>query len=80
MNALGFLSEHLIVLLDPDQVVSDMHEAYRRVQLDKTAYDCFAMGPSATADVEAKLVHGAQGPRSFNVFFLRRGRSQHLIG
>ena len=74
VNALGFLSQHLIVLLDPDQIASDMHEAYRRVWLDKTAYGCFVMGPSATADVEATLVHGAQGPRSFNVFFLRRGQ------
>jgi L-lactate dehydrogenase complex protein LldG len=74
VNALGFLSQHLIVLLDPDQIASDMHEAYRRVRLDKTAYGCFVMGPSATADVEATLVHGAQGPRSLNVFFLRGGK------
>jgi L-lactate dehydrogenase complex protein LldG len=71
VNALGFLSQHLIVLLDPDQIVPDMHAAYSRVRLDKTAYGCFVMGPSATADVEATLVHGAQGPRSLNVFLLR---------
>ena len=71
VNALGFLSQHLIVLLDPDQIVPNMHAAYRRVRLDQTAYGCFVMGPSATADVEATLVHGAQGPRSLNVFFLR---------
>jgi L-lactate dehydrogenase complex protein LldG len=71
VNALGFLSQHLIVLLDPEQIVCDMHDAYRRVRLDRTAYGCFMMGPSATADVEATLVHGAQGPRSLNVFFLR---------
>ena len=70
LNALGFLSQHLIVLLDPDQIVADMHEAYRHVQLHQTAFGCFMMGPSATADVEATLVHGAQGPRSLNVFFL----------
>jgi L-lactate dehydrogenase complex protein LldG len=28
------------------------------------------MGPSATGDVEGTLVHGAQGPRSLNVFFV----------
>ena len=73
VDALGFLSQHLIVLLDPAQIVADMHAAYQRVRLDKTAYGCFMMGPSATADVEATLVHGAQGPRSLNVFFLRGG-------
>jgi L-lactate dehydrogenase complex protein LldG len=70
VDALGFLSQHLIVLLDPEQIVLDMHEAYRRVQLNKTAFGCFMMGPSATADVEATLVHGAQGARSLNIFFL----------
>jgi L-lactate dehydrogenase complex protein LldG len=69
VNALAVLSQHLIVLLDPQQVVSDMHEAYRRVRLDETAFGCFMMGPSATADVEATLVHGAQGARSLNIFF-----------
>jgi L-lactate dehydrogenase complex protein LldG len=70
VDALAFLSQHLIVLLDPDEIVPDMHEAYRRVKLSETAYGCFMMGPSATADVEATLVHGAQGARSLNVFFL----------
>jgi L-lactate dehydrogenase complex protein LldG len=70
VDALPFLSQHLIVLLDPEQIVSDMHEAYRRVQLNKTAFGCFMMGPSATADVEATLVRGAQGARSLNILFL----------
>jgi L-lactate dehydrogenase complex protein LldG len=70
VDALAFLSQHLIVLLDPGEIVPDMHDAYRRVRLNETAYGCFMMGPSATADVEATLVHGAQGARSLNVFFL----------
>jgi L-lactate dehydrogenase complex protein LldG len=70
IDALAFLSQHLIVLLDPAEIVPDTHDAYRRVRLDETAYGCFMMGPSATADVEATLVHGAQGARSLNVFFL----------
>ena len=72
VNALGFLSQHLVVLLDPEQIVADMHEAYARVRLDQTAYGCFMMGPSATGDIEATLVHGAQGARSLNLFFLPR--------
>jgi L-lactate dehydrogenase complex protein LldG len=72
VNSLGFLSQHLVVLLDPEQIVADMHDAYARVRLDQTAYGCFMMGPSATGDIEATLVHGAQGARSLNLFFLRR--------
>jgi L-lactate dehydrogenase complex protein LldG len=74
VDALGFLSQHLIVLLDPEHIVPDMHEAYRRVRLNVTAFGCFMMGPSATADVEATLVHGAQGARSLNVIFLSASR------
>ena len=72
VTALGFLSQHLVVLLDPNDIVSDMHEAYRRVRLHETAYGCFMAGPSATADIEATLVHGAQGARSLDVFYLPR--------
>jgi L-lactate dehydrogenase complex protein LldG len=70
VNGLGFLSQHLVVLLDPNEIVADMHEAYACVRLDLTAYGCFMMGPSATGDVEGTLVHGAQGARSLNLFFL----------
>jgi L-lactate dehydrogenase complex protein LldG len=75
VDSLGFLSQHLVVLLDPEHILADMHDAYRRIRLDLTAYGCFMMGPSATADVEATLVHGAQGVRSLNVFFLPMGAS-----
>jgi L-lactate dehydrogenase complex protein LldG len=61
------------VFLDPKEIVADMHEAYARVRLDQTAYGCFMMGPSATGDIEATMVRGAQGARSLNVFFLAPG-------
>jgi L-lactate dehydrogenase complex protein LldG len=70
VDGLAFLSQHLIILLDPGQIVPDTHEAYRRVRLNETAYGCFMMGPSGTADIEATPVHGAQGARSLNLFFL----------
>jgi L-lactate dehydrogenase complex protein LldG len=72
VNSLGFLSQHLVVFLDPQEIVVDMHAAYARVRLDRTAYGCFMMGPSATGDIEATMVRGAQGARSLNVFFLAR--------
>jgi L-lactate dehydrogenase complex protein LldG len=72
VDGLGFLSQHLVVPLDPNEIVADMHEAYARVRLDRTAYGCFMMGPSATGDIEATLVHGAQGARSLNLLFLSK--------
>ena len=59
-NTTRFALRILVVLLHPNEIVADMHEAYARVRLDRTAYACFMMGPSATGDVEGALVHGAQ--------------------
>ncbi|WP_211999822.1 LUD domain-containing protein [Chitinophaga sp. HK235] len=70
VNALGFLSQHLVILLSPQSIVCDMYDAYLRVHLEDTAYGCFMMGPSATADIGAVLVHGAQGARSLSVYLL----------
>lgn len=79
VHSLGFLPQHLIVLLDPEQIVADMHEAYKRVAINQHNYGCFMMGPSATADISATLVKGAQGVRSLNVFFLKEKQSAGLL-
>jgi len=70
INALGFLSQHLVILLDPDQMVRDMYEAYARIDLQKDNYGCFMLGPSATADIGAYMVRGAQGARTLTVLFI----------
>jgi len=70
INALGFLPQHLAILLDPAEISENMHTAYQRISLAAQHYGCFMMGPSATADIGATLVHGAQGARSLTVFFL----------
>lgn len=70
INALGFLSQHLVILLKPDQLVRDMYEAYIRVYLQENNYGCFMLGPSATADIGAYMVRGAQGARSLTVFLM----------
>jgi len=64
VNALAFLSQHLVVLLDPDHIVGNMHDAYRDRDRFDAAYGVFMTGPSATADIEGVLIHGAQGIRS----------------
>lgn len=70
VNALGFLSQHLIILLDSKQLVRDMHQAYQQIELTQTSYGVFMAGPSATGDVEAVIIRGAQGVRSLTVFLL----------
>ncbi|WP_160713307.1 LutC/YkgG family protein [Chitinophaga solisilvae] len=70
VSTLGFLAQHLVILLSPDQIVPDMYDAYLKVHLEDTAYGCFMMGPSATTDIGAVLVHGAQGAGSLRVYLL----------
>jgi L-lactate dehydrogenase complex protein LldG len=70
VNALGVLSQHLIVLLDPAAIVETMHDAYGRIDLTASSYGVFMAGPSATGDIEGVIIHGAQGARSMTVLLL----------
>ena len=67
VNALGFLPQHLVVLLDPEAIVPNLHHAYRDPAFREARYAVFMTGPSATADIEGILVRGAQGIRSLTV-------------
>jgi L-lactate dehydrogenase complex protein LldG len=67
INALGFLSQHLVVLLDPQAIVANLHDAYRQSLFFEARYAVLMTGPSATADIEGVLVRGAQGIRSLTV-------------
>ena len=75
VNALGYLPQHLIVLLDPADIVVNLHHAYRRPELREGHYAVFHSGPSATADIEGVLIHGAQGVRSLTVVSAARRKS-----
>jgi len=75
VNALGYLSQHLIALLDPDDIVGNLHHAYHRREFFEASYAVLMSGPSATADIEGVLVRGAQGIRSLTVVPMRRPRS-----
>ena len=75
VNALGFLSQHLVVLLDPRAIVTNLHLAYRHRGFLEARYAVFMTGPSATADIEGVLVRGAQGIRTLTVIPLELPRS-----
>lgn len=72
INAVAYLAQHLIVLLDPADIVANLHHAYRRPELRERHYASFHTGPSATADIEGVLIHGAQGVRSLSVLPIPR--------
>ncbi|KWN13453.1 hypothetical protein WT83_18775 [Burkholderia territorii] len=72
VNALGYLSQHLVALLDPADIVGNLHNAYHRSEFFAANYAVLMSGPSATADIEGVLVRGAQGIRSLTVVPLPR--------
>ncbi len=72
VNAVAYLAQHLIVLLDPADILVNLHHAYRRPEFRAGHYASFHTGPSATADIEGVLIHGAQGVRSLSVLPLAR--------
>jgi L-lactate dehydrogenase complex protein LldG len=70
-RAIYFISQHVAIVVPASQVVSNMHEAYKRLQFtSETSYGVFISGPSKTADIEQSLVIGAHGARSQIVFLV----------
>ncbi len=67
VNSLGYLSQHLVALLDPADIVGNLHHAYHRSDFFAANYAVLMSGPSATADIEGVLILGAQGIRSLTV-------------
>lgn len=63
-RAIYFISERMLIILDKNQLVDTMHDAYARIPSEYTAeYRGFISGPSKTADIEQALVKGAHGAR-----------------
>ncbi|AWN42336.1 LutC/YkgG family protein [Methylobacterium durans] len=73
VNAVAYLAQHLIVLLDLRDILINIQAAYRRPDFARAAYAVLHTGPSATADIEGVLIHGAQGVRSLTVVLMPRG-------
>lgn len=61
LAACALFSTDLYLLLDRTKIVDGMHSAYRMLDLRANRYGSFFTGPSATADIEAVRVTGAQG-------------------
>jgi L-lactate dehydrogenase complex protein LldG len=69
-RAIFVIAQHIVLVLDARQIVSNMHQAYERVHVEHPGFGLFLSGPSKTADIEQSLVIGAHGARSCTLFLV----------
>jgi L-lactate dehydrogenase complex protein LldG len=67
VNTIGFLAHDIVVLLDPDKIVENIHAAYQHLAFRDKAYSVLMTGPSGSADIGGKEVHPAQGVMTLTV-------------
>ncbi len=65
-----FICENLLLVVEADTVVANMHQAVQKVGLKEGEFGVFIAGPSKTADIEQALVVGAHGACSLNVYLV----------
>jgi L-lactate dehydrogenase complex protein LldG len=67
VNTVAVLAQHLVVLLDPADLVENIHSAYRHPCFQTAAYAVLLSGPSGSADIGGITVHPAQGVTTLTV-------------
>lgn len=69
-RSLPFITQHLVLVVDRDTLVPNMHIAYQHIDRESLTYGVFICGPSKTADIEQSLVVGAHGARSLTIILV----------
>jgi L-lactate dehydrogenase complex protein LldG len=72
VNTIAVLAQHLVVLLDPADLVENIHLAYRHPLFHQAAYAVLLSGPSGSADIGGVTVHPAQGVTTLTVVLAPR--------
>lgn len=67
VNTIAYLAHDLVVLLDPKQIVPNIHDAYEHPHFKLRPYSVLMTGPSGSGDIGAIVVHPAQGVRTLTV-------------
>jgi L-lactate dehydrogenase complex protein LldG len=67
VNTIAFLAHDLVVLLDPKQIVANIHDAYEHPYFKQRPYSVLMTGPSGSGDISGITVHPAQGVKTLTV-------------
>ena len=65
-----FITQYLAIIVNKNDIVATMHQAYERIGEQEYGFGTFIAGPSKTADIEQSLVLGAHGARGLMVFIM----------
>jgi L-lactate dehydrogenase complex protein LldG len=75
VNTIGFLAHDIVILLDPAEIVENIHDAYGHPHFEQKAYSLLMTGPSGSADIGGITVHPAQGVMTLTVIFWPRAKT-----
>ena len=67
VNTIAFLAHDIVVLLDPADIVENLHIAYRHPAFRTAGYSVLMTGPSGSGDIGGRVVHPAQGVMTLTV-------------
>jgi len=71
LRAALFLAARVVVVVQENDLVADLHAAYARIDVTAHPFGSFVAGPSKTADIEQSLVIGAHGPKALAIVVVR---------
>ncbi len=75
VNTIGVFAHDIVILLDPEEIVENIHDAYGHPHFQDKAYSLLMSGPSGSADIAGTTVHPAQGVTMLTVIFWPRARN-----
>jgi L-lactate dehydrogenase complex protein LldG len=74
VNSVGLLAHDIVVLLDPKDIVQNIHDAYTHPYFRESGYCLLMSGPSGSGDISGVIVHSAQSSMTMTVIFAPRTR------